>query len=76
MADLVDAVKSRDRRKILEASIDEIAAAIIDTGNGAAKAALFKQLGDTLDKLDQLPKENADSPLARAKAAAKAERDA
>jgi hypothetical protein len=69
-------VKSRDKGQILEASLDVLAESIVTTENGAAKAALFRQLNDVLDKLAELPRDKSDSPLARAKAAAKAERDA
>ena len=53
--DIVEAVKSGDRRKILEASMLEAAIAMKETDNGAAVAALVKRIDELSAELDSMP---------------------
>jgi len=76
VADLIEYAKSGDKRKTLEALRDKLAETIVYCESGRDLAALSRRFIDVMDEIENLPKENADSPLARAKAAAKAERDA
>lgn len=76
MADLITAARSGNRRATLEALRDKLASTIDACESGRDTAALSKRLMEVMDELDSLPKEKADSPLARARAKAKAERDA
>ena len=70
MADLVSAARSGDRRETLEALRDKIAASIQDCESGRDVAALSKRLMEVMGELDALPKQKAESPLAKAKRSA------
>ena len=67
MADLITAARSGNRRKTLEALRDKLAVSVAFCESGRDVAALSKRLMEVMDELDSLPKEKADSPLARAK---------
>lgn len=67
MADLIEAARSGNRRKTLEALRDKLAESVAFCDSGRDVAALSKRLMEVMDELDSLPKEKADSPLARAK---------
>ena len=76
MADLIEYAKSGDKRKTLEALRDKLAETIVSCESGRDLAALSRRFIDVIDELDSMPKEKEDSPLAKARAKAKAERDA
>lgn len=76
MADLIGAAKSGSRRRTLEALRDKLALTIVDCESGRDVAALSKRLMEVMSELDALPAEKKDSPLAGARAKAKAERGA
>lgn len=57
--DMVEAVKSGDRRKILEATLLRAAQAMDETDNGAAIAALVKRIDEISAELDGMPDPNA-----------------
>lgn len=63
---MLDAAKSGDRRKALEALRDELAAAL-EQADVAVKAQLAGQLRAALKELDELPKVSVESPLEKAK---------
>ena len=67
MADLIDAAKSGNRRATLEALRDKLAISIASCESGRDVAALSKRLMEGMDEIDALPKQKADSPLARAR---------
>lgn len=67
MADLIDAAKSGNRRATLEALRDKLATSIASCESGRDVAALSKRLMEVMDEIDALPKQKADSPLARAR---------
>ena len=64
MAGLVDAAKSGDRRKTLEALRDKIASSIQDCESGRDVAALSKRLMEVMGELDAMPKPSEDDELA------------
>lgn len=53
--DIVEAVKTGDRRKILEATLLRAAQAMDETDNGAAIAALVKRIDEISAELDSMP---------------------
>ncbi len=63
---MLDAAKSGDRRRALEALRDELAAAL-EQADVAVKAQLAGQLRAALKELDELPKVSVESPLEKAK---------
>lgn len=63
---MLDAAKSGDRRRALEALRDELAAAL-EQADMAVKAQLAGQLRAALKELDELPKVSVESPLEKAK---------
>lgn len=63
---MLDAAKSGDRRRALEALRDELAAAL-EHADVAVKAQLAGQLRAALKELDELPKASVESPLEKAK---------
>jgi hypothetical protein len=67
VADLIDAAKSGNRRATLEALRDKLATSIASCESGRDVAALSKRLMEVMDEIDALPKQKADSPLARAR---------
>jgi hypothetical protein len=64
VAGLVDAAKSGDRRKTLEALRDKIASSIQDCESGRDVAALSKRLMEVMGELDAMPKPSEDDELA------------
>lgn len=67
MADLVSAAKSGDRHATLECLRDELAESISLCESGRDMAALSKRLMEVMDELDAMPKQKAESPLAKAR---------
>ena len=55
MANIVEAVKSRDERTLYEAALDDIAASIAETKSSRDKAALWKRLFEAYDRLKSIP---------------------
>lgn len=55
MASIVNAVKSRDERKLYEAALDDIAESIAKTESSRDKAALWKRLFEAYDRLKAVP---------------------
>lgn len=58
VANLMDAAKSGDRRRTLEALRDKIAASIQDCESGRDVAALSKRLMEVMGEIDALPEPN------------------
>lgn len=75
MGKLLQAVRSGDKRKILEALRDETATAIEECGSGRDIAALSKRLMEICEKLDALPNPDAEANPVDAMAAMIAEYD-
>jgi len=66
--ELCDAVRTRDERTIYETALDDIAASITETRSARDKAALWKRLFETMDRLNGLPDTNAElNPLQAAR---------
>ena len=63
MANLMDAARSGDRRKTLEALRDKLAASIQDCESGRDVAALSKRLMEVMGELDALPQPSAEDEL-------------
>ena len=63
---LTEAAKSGDRRAILEALRDKLAASIDACDYGRDVAALARRLMDVCEVLDTLPNDDDDSPLQQA----------
>ena len=76
MADLIKAAKSGNQRELYQGILEDLTATLANGCEAYTKPGIVKQIIAVQEKLESLPKENTDSPLARAKAAAKAERDA
>ena len=58
--ELLEAVKSGDRRAILEATLIRAAKAMDETDNGAAIAALVKRIDEISAQLDAMPDKGAE----------------
>ena len=63
MANLMEAAKSGDRRRTLEALRDKLAASIQDCESGRDVAALSKRLMEVMGELDALPQPSAEDEL-------------
>lgn len=63
MANLMEAARSGDRRRTLEALRDKIAASIQDCESGRDVAALSKRLMEVMGELDSLPQQSTDDEL-------------
>ena len=63
MANLMDAARSGDRRRTLEALRDKLAASIQDCESGRDVAALSKRLMEVMGELDALPQPSAEDEL-------------
>ena len=64
MANLMDAARSGDRRRTLEALRDKLASSIQDCESGRDVAALSKRLMEVMGELDALPKPSDGDELA------------
>lgn len=60
MGKLLDAVKSKDRRRMLEALAEETAETIEDTASGRDMAALSKRLMEITAELETMPDPDAE----------------
>ena len=63
MANLIEAARSGDRRRTLEALRDKLAASIQDCESGRDVAALSKRLMEVMGELDALPQPSAEDEL-------------
>lgn len=63
MANLMEAARSGDRRRTLEALRDKLAASIQDCESGRDVAALSKRLMEVMGELDALPQPSAEDEL-------------
>lgn len=74
MPNLGKVAKDGDKRALYEALLVDLAETLDDGAGAYTKAGIVKQIICLCDKLDALPNSNPDSPLARAKRRAAAER--
>ena len=73
MADLAKAAKSGNQRELYEAIKQDLVETLA-TASAYTKPGIVKQIIAVDEKIEKLPKKKEDSPLAKAKAKAKAER--
>ena len=76
MADLVKAAMSGNQRELYQGILEDLTQTLANGCEPYTKPGIVKQIIAVQEKLESLPKEKEDSPLARARAKAKAERDA
>ena len=67
MSNVLEAVRSNDRRATLVAMRDKIAETIDGTDSGRDIAALTKRLAEVMAEIDALPREEELSPLQAAR---------
>lgn len=76
MADLMEAARKGDQRALYQGILEDLTATLANGCEAYTKPGIVKQIIAIQEKLESLPTERVnDSPLARAKAQAKAERD-
>lgn len=75
MADLVDAAKKGNQRVFYQLILENLAETLPDCAD-YAKPNVVRSILAVQEKLDNLPRDTSESPLAKARAKAKAERDA
>lgn len=67
MADLISAAKSGNQRELYQGILEDLVATLANGCEPYTKPGIVKQIIAIQEKLDGLPKQKADSPLARAK---------
>lgn len=67
MADLIDAAKSGDQRQLYQGILEDLVTTLENGCEPYTKPGIVKQIIAIQEKLESLPKQKADSPLARAR---------
>ena len=67
MADLVKAAKSGNQRDLYQGILEDLTATLANGCEAYTKPGIVKQIIAVQEKIDSLPKQKKDSPLARAK---------
>ena len=67
MADLVKAAKSGNQRELYQGILEDLTATLANGCEAYTKPGIVKQIIAVQEKIDALPKQKSDSPLARAK---------
>ena len=70
MADLVKAAKSGNQRELYQGILEDLTQTLANGCEPYTKPGIVKQIIAVQEKLESLPKEKADSPLAKAKRSA------
>jgi len=70
VADLVKAAKSGNQRELYQGILEDLTQTLANGCEPYTKPGIVKQIIAVQEKLESLPKEKADSPLAKAKRSA------
>ena len=67
MADLVKAAKSGNQRELYQGILEDLTATLANGCEAYTKPGIVKQIIAVQEKIEALPKEKKDSPLAKAR---------
>lgn len=76
MADLMKAARDGNQRELYQGILEDLTATLANGCEAYTKPGIVKQIIAVQEKLESMPKDKKDTPLAKAKARAKAERGA